>query len=85
MKRLHILILAASLCVTMLPACTRAPASGDTSAPPATEATIPSGTAGEDVTTPAEETAPPVALEITEVMPDNRSLVLGHEYDWVEL
>lgn len=85
MKRLFILILAASLCLGLLPACTQKPASGDTSVPPATEVVIPSGAAGEDVTTPAEEAAPPVALEITEVMPDNCNPVLGHEYDWVEL
>lgn len=85
MKRILILILAASLCLGLLPACTQVPASGDTSPPPATEVTIPSGTAPADDTFPTEEAAPPAKLEITEVMPDNRSLVLGCEYDWVEL
>ena len=88
MKRILILFLAGALCLTSLPACAQHPIE-----------TIPQNTAVSVIPTTqpqesAEETAPatqpqpalPAApLEISEVMPDNRNLVLGHELDWVEL
>lgn len=72
--------------LTMLPACRQETAQPDTTAVTAPEATapaetIPEATTAEAVLTPVQ-TAP---LVISEVMPDNRSLVLGHELDWVEL
>jgi hypothetical protein len=86
MKRIFILLLAAALCLTWLPACAQHPIE-----------TIPQTTAAPYVPPtnsqePAEETVvatqpqsilPAAALEITEVMPDNRNLVLGHELDWI--
>ena len=88
MKRIIILLLVAALCLTWLPACAQHPIE-----------TIPTNTVA-PTTAPTEaseftdETVAPVqshpalpaaALEISEVMPDNRNLVLGHELDWVEL
>ena len=88
MKRIFILLLAAALCLTWLPACAQHPIETipQTTAAP----TLPPTNSQE----PAEETVvatqpqsilPAAALEITEVMPDNRNLVLGHELDWIEL
>lgn len=88
MKRIFILLLAAVLSLTSLPACARHPIETipQTTAAPAVPATQPE--APDDETIPATQPQPALpaaALEISEVMPDNRNLVLGHELDWVEL
>ena len=85
-------IVAALLAVLMLTgtvACSQQPAQEPTKSIASTAATTQTATTG--TTAPTETTAatyPAVeakAVGITEVMPDNRTLVLGHGYDWVEL
>ena len=78
MKRIFICLLTVAMLLSSLVGCSQAP----TSQTPLENQTI--STDGTQTTPPSdEETA--AALSISEVMPDNRSLVLGHEYDWVEL
>ena len=88
MKRFFALLLCAAICLTLFSACAEHPIETippETSAP-ATAATEASEAPAETVpTTEPPETLPAAALEISEVMPDNRNLVLGHEQDWVEL
>ena len=74
-----ILFLSAVLLLSSLSGCGQTPAS---QTPPAEESKPPSGE--QTGLLPSEEKAA-APLSITEVMPDNRNLVLGHEYDWVEL
>ena len=86
MKRILILLLTAALCLTQLSACAQHPIETipPTTVSPTVPTTQPEPTAQE--TEPESQPAAPAAsLEITEVMPDNRNLVLGHELDWVEL
>jgi len=77
MKRILILFCIAAMLLSLLCAC------GPNTESPSEPSTDPAKT-GQDVCVSevVEEAAP---LVITEVMPDNRNLVLGHEQDWVEL
>lgn len=88
MKQTMILLLVISLLMTILPACRQEIPTEDTTV--ATDTTpistnVPEPTA--EVTEPSapQETVTAVPLVISEVMPDNRNLTLGHELDWVEL
>lgn len=71
MKRTLSLLLSIVLCVSALSGCISDPGSDTTSS----TATTPSGS----VTTEVRN------ISISEAMPDNKKLVLGHELDWVEL
>ena len=89
MKRKLSLLLCVAMLLPMLCACRQTQPEQGTAAstPPTTEGTAAST---QETTQPAEQTqtasaGKTVALKITEVMPDNRNLVMGHEYDWVEL
>ena len=82
MKRTFPLLLTSALLLFLLAGCSTQPPGTDTAAPPP------------ETTSPAdpvpETTAPPTTvqiapLQITEVMPDNTTLVLDCEQDWVEL
>ena len=82
MKRIFPLLLTSALLLFLLAGCSTQPPGTDTTAPPP------------ETTSPAdpvpETTAPPTTvqiapLQITEVMPDNTTLVLDCEQDWVEL
>ena len=77
MKRILILFCIAAMLLSLLCAC------GPNTESPSEPSTDPAKT-GQDVCVSevVEEAAP---LVITEVMPDNRNLVLGLEQDWVEL
>ena len=79
MKRLLALLLAAVMAMGIFTACTRQEPDVDPEEPE--ETTIPEDTAGEEVTEDILLCDP----RISEVMPDNRNLTLGHELDWVEL
>ena len=86
MKRILCLILALLALLSMLPAC-------------APQETVLTETNGQDLPAQATQAATEPAaatdgaqvehtaydISITEVMPDNRNLLLGHEMDWVEL
>ena len=86
MKRILCLLLALLALLSMLPAC-------------APQETVPTETNGQDLPAQATQAATEPAaatdgaqmdqtvydISITEVMPDNRNLLLGHEMDWVEL
>ena len=88
MKRILILFLAAAVCLTQFSACAQHPIE---TIPKTTAAPTDSTTESADTPTETDPSAQPdplspaAALEISEVMPDNRNLVLGHEQDWVEL
>ena len=71
MKRFFALLLALST-LASLAGCTGTPQTDGTTQPPATNGTV----------TPPQAAA---NLQISEVMPDNKFLTLGHENDWVEL
>ena len=71
MKRFFALLLALST-LASLAGCTGTPQTDVTTQTSATGATVPSKPAAAD-------------LQISEVMPDNKFLTLGHENDWVEL
>ena len=75
MKRLTVLLLVLAILVSALTAC--AP---EAEQPAATEATFPE-TQQPDAQTPVLD----AGVVLTEAMPDNRNLVLGHSFDWVEL
>ena len=90
MKRIILFLLIAALVAALLPGCGRGaeiPEAGET------EAAVPSEAAPESTEALAESTAPTEAAEagtaaairISEVMADNRLLLPGHGYDWVEL
>lgn len=86
MKRILCSILAVLLLLSSLAGCDQQPAPTDPSG-------ATGGTGNQTVPTetePVEPPDPPVELVpgnvvISEVMPDNEKLCLGHEYDWVEL
>ena len=71
MKRFFALLLVLST-LASLAGCTGTPQTDGTTQPPATNGTV----------TPPQAAA---NLQISEVMPDNKFLTLGHENDWVEL
>ncbi len=75
MKRILSALLAAVLLLGMLTACDQGPTpQGTTTAPTAAPTTVP--------------TDPPITAKnivISEVMPDNERLVMGHMLDWIEL
>ncbi len=78
MKKCISLLLALSLLVSMLPAC-----SGQT-VPPA-ETTLSTTQPVQTEETQPTQPAAPADLTISEVMADNQKLCLGHSMDWVEL
>ena len=83
MKRLTVILLAIGICVSMLAGCAGTPVVTDPATDPVTEpVTVPSVPESTGETEPIKEAA---QLTISEVMPNNRNLVLGHEKDWVEL
>ena len=77
MKRSLSALLAAVLLLSLLAACSQEPAPQGTTAPATTAPAV--------TTVPTE---PPVLAKdivISEVMPDNERLILGHMLDWIEL
>jgi len=78
MKRILSALLAALLLVTLLTGC-------DGRATTATTQPTQADTRPADATQETDPAAEPASLVIHEVMADNRSLVLGHNQDWVEL
>ena len=83
MKRTLLLLLTAALLLTMLSACRPEDAGAEISTD---ESAGSSGTGTEEsVSTESLSGSEVLCLQITEVMPDNRNLVLGHACDWVEL
>ena len=89
MKRIAAAVLALLMTVGSLASCAQQPPAESTNSIASTAAATQTATTG--TTAPTGTTAatyPAVeakAVGITEVMPDNRTLVLGHGYDWVEL
>lgn len=86
MKRIILFLLIAALTAALLPGCGRGENIPEI---PTTE----TGTAPGSTGAPSESTAPTEGAEpgeaadirLSEVMADNRHLVMGHGYDWVEL
>ncbi len=88
MKRTAALILVVSLLLTLLSGCRQEISPEDTATvtdTTPTSAAMPESATDPAADTPMQETPSAAALVISEVMPDNRSLTLGHELDWVEL
>ena len=73
MKKILALLLAAASLLSIA-GCTQAPSVDGTTQVPATQATVEA--------TPGVQSSD---LVISEVMPDNKFLFMGHEHDWVEL
>ena len=90
MKRFLSLFLSAALLLGLLSGCDREPGAPESSAPtggPAETAPVPEGSGPADPVVEPEQSQPGEAPQvlISEVMTDNRNLILGHSCDWVEL
>ena len=83
MKRILAAVLAILILTGALSGCVQTPSGTEQTGQ---IQTTPSSSPTEEVTQPSQsETAQPAQLMISEVMPSNRNLVLGHEKDWIEL
>ena len=89
MKRTLSLLLCAAMLLPALCSCRQAPPEPGTEAstqPTAEGTTAPAQAVTQPTVQPqAAPSGKAAPLQITEIMPDNRNLVMGHEYDWVEL
>ena len=86
MKRLLAALLLLGICVSMMAGCAQTPTPTEPTQGTTETPTDPENTGtGNTETGNTEPDATAAELIISEVMPNNRTLVLGHEKDWVEI
>lgn len=83
MKRTFLLLTVVALLLCMLPGCGQNAVETNPPTAPAEETSAPAASVPD--TPKPTEPIESALLEISEVMPDNRNLVLNHEQDWIEL
>lgn len=88
MRKTHIIIITLLILLTQLCACTQTPAVTEPT-PMMTAGTTPSSgnVSTDNPSTPGATQTPvtPFNVVISELMPENKNLCLGHCYDWIEL